>query len=108
MLQTAINTDLPRLVPKVAAANGLDEPIDLFGLFQGECPIKYGTPGVAPNGTDVVCDWVGANGADGCHPNNEGYGRIAELVWQLIKRSDRVAWPLKHTEYDTSVWPWRV
>ena len=88
MLQTAINTDLQRLVPEVAAANGLDAPIDLYGLFQGECPISYGTPGVAANATDVFCDWIGHDGTDACHPNNEGYGRIAELVWQIIKRSE--------------------
>ena len=86
-MQVAVNSDLQRLVPKVAKDNGLAPPIDLFGLFQGECPIASGTPGHAPNATDVVCDWVGANGADGCHPNNEGYGRLAELVWQLITRS---------------------
>ena len=87
MLQSAINSDLQTLVPKIAKDNNLDAPVDLFALFEGECPIKYGTPGIASNATDVPCDWIGAGGKDGCHPNNEGYGRLAELVWQIIKRS---------------------
>ena len=84
MMQTAINTDLPRLVPRVAAANGLAPPIDLFGAFERHCPVAAGTPGHAPNASDVPCDWIGCGGVDACHPDNVGYGVIARAVRDAI------------------------
>ena len=87
MMQTAINSDLPRLVPQVASAYGLPPPIDLFGLFQRHCPVAAGTPGHAPSPVDVPCDWVGSGGVDACHPDNEGYGEIAKAVRDAIVSS---------------------
>ena len=84
MLQTAINTDLPRLVPAVATANALPPPIDLFALFQKHCPIRSGTPGHPPNATDQPCDWIGCGGVDACHPNNEGYSQLAAAVMAVV------------------------
>ena len=34
-----------------------------------------GTPGHAPNRTDVPCDWI-ARETDACHPSNEGYAQL--------------------------------
>ena len=87
MLQTAVNTDLPRLIPQVAADNQLPPPIDLFALFQAHCPIVYGTPGHPPNSTDVSCDWIGSGGWDACHPDDFGYLQVATAVQAAIKRT---------------------
>ena len=84
MLQTAINTDLPRLVPQIATANGLPPPVNLFGLYERHCPVRAGTPGVPPNATDVYCDWIGCGGVDACHPDNRGYGEVAKAVRDAI------------------------
>lgn len=46
----------------------------------GHCPVVGGTPGHAPNNTDVNCDWIASGGADACHPSNEGYGQLAKAV----------------------------
>ena len=63
--------------------------IDVYSLFQRQCPVVGGTPGHPPNATDVPCDWIGwcsgvnsteCLGIDGCHPNDVGYAKIAELV----------------------------
>ena len=81
MNQTVINSVFPLEVPAIARANGLTAPpIDLFTLFQGGCPVVGGTPGHPNNATDVYCDWVGSGGRDGCHPDNTGYGKVAQTV----------------------------
>lgn len=97
MNQTVINSLFPGDGPAAVRmiARSLDLPsshiIDIFTLFQKRCPVTAGTPGHAPNGSDVPCDWIGwcsgANstedeclGIDACHPNDVGYGKIAELV----------------------------
>jgi len=85
MLQTAINTDLPRLVPKVATDNHLAPPIDLFDVFQGHCPVVGGTPGHPSNATDTPCDWIGCGGVDACHPSNVGYAQVAKAVHDAIR-----------------------
>ena len=84
MMQTVINTDLPQLVPRIAADGGLAEPIDLFALFQRHCPVRAGTAGYPPNATDVPCDWIGSGGVDACHPDNVGYGMVAKAVRDAI------------------------
>ena len=89
MLQVAVNTELQRYVPLVARANGLRPPVDLFSLWQSHCPIEAGTPGHAPSSTDVYCDWVGSGGRDGCHPDNVGYGKLAEVVRDTILEKNR-------------------
>ena len=92
MLQTAINTDLPRLIPQIAAANELPPPIDLFALFQAHCPIVFGTPGHPPNSTDLSCDWIGSGGWDACHPGDVGYLQVAKAVQTAIQqRTSRVS-----------------
>ena len=67
--------------------------IDLYSMFQKQCPVVGGTPGHAPNTTDVPCDWIGwcsgvnsteCLGIDGCHPNDVGYSKIAKLVRSAI------------------------
>lgn len=88
MNQTVINTLFPGSGPAgirtLAAANGLPAPIDLFSLFQNHCPVVGGTPGHQPNTTDVPCDWIATDGADACHPDNVGYGKIAAAVKTAI------------------------
>ena len=84
MLQTAINSDLPRLVPTVAKTARLAPPVDLFGLYEAHCPIASGTPGHAPNATDEPCSWIGCGGVDACHPDNVGYGKVAAAVRDAI------------------------
>ena len=88
MNQTVINTlfrfpgDGPAGVRTLAKNSGLPAPIDryLFSLWQSHCPVVGGTPGHAPNNTDVPCDWIASGGRDACHPSNEGYGKLAAAV----------------------------
>ena len=84
MNQTVINTlfpgDGPAGVRTLAKDSGLPTPIDLFSLWQSHCPVVGGTPGRAPNNTDVPCDWIASEGRDACHPSNEGYGKLAAAV----------------------------
>ena len=88
MNQTVINTlfpgDGPAGVRTLARAAGLPAPIDLFSLFQSHCPVLGGTPGHAPNNTDVPCDWIASSGRDACHPSDVGYGKLAEAVKAVI------------------------
>uniref|UniRef100_A0A7S1PPQ7 SGNH hydrolase-type esterase domain-containing protein n=1 Tax=Alexandrium catenella TaxID=2925 RepID=A0A7S1PPQ7_ALECA len=65
-----INTELPDKLRRVAELNGLAPPIDVFGAFLEHCP----HPGTAP------CDWI----IDGCHPSDDGYHKIAEVVMARI------------------------
>ena len=58
---------------------------DLFSLFHMHCPVAGGTPGHAPNRTDVPCDWI-AKGTDAYHPSNEGYDKLAAAVEARIAR----------------------
>ena len=62
----------------------LVEPIDLFSLFESHCPVTGGTPGHPNNKTDTPCDWIARGGTDACHPNDIGYGKIAEAVQKAI------------------------
>ena len=82
--QTVINSLLPGHGPagvrSLAKAAGLPEPIDLFTLFQGHCPVTGGTPGHTPNQTAVPCDWL----VDMCHPSNKGYAEIAASIKRAI------------------------
>ena len=87
MNQTVINSLFPELVPAVAKASDLASPIDLYGLYQKRCPVLPGTPGHAPNATDVYCSIIGSGGVDGCHPNDVGYGLIAAAVKAAITAS---------------------
>merc|ERR1712023_222427 len=84
MNQTVINSlfpgDGPAGVRTLAKAAGLPPPIDLFNLFQQECPVHGGTPGEPANRTLTPCDWIARGGTDACHPNNVGYGKIAAAV----------------------------
>lgn len=99
MNQTVINSLFPGSGPSsvrtIAQALKLPEAqvIDLYSLFQKQCPVVGGTPGHPPNATDVPCDWIGwcsgvnstqCLGIDGCHPNDVGYGQIAKLVHAAI------------------------
>lgn len=89
MNQTVINTLFPATagpaaVRTLAKAAGLPEPIDLFSLFEGHCPVSGGTPGHPENKTLVTCDWIARGGTDACHPNDTGYGKIAEAVKAAI------------------------
>lgn len=88
MNQTVINTlfpgDGPAAVRTLAKQAGLPAPIDLFSLFQKHCPVVGGTPGHAPNSTDVPCDWIASGGRDACHPSNVGYGQVAAAVKAAI------------------------
>ena len=89
MNQTVINTLFPGqegadAVRTLAKAARLPEPIDLFSLFQAHCPVAGGTPGHPENSTLVPCDWIARGGADACHPNDTGYGKIAEAVKAAI------------------------
>jgi hypothetical protein len=88
MNQTVINSLFPGTGPAgvrtLAKAAALPPPIDLFSLFQAHCPVLGGTPGHAPNKTDVPCDWIASGGRDACHPSNEGYGQVAATVKKVI------------------------
>lgn len=99
MNQTVINSLFPGSGPAavrtIAEALGLptSQVIDIYSLFQKQCPVAGGTPGHAPNATDVPCDWIGwcsgvnstqCLGIDGCHPNDVGYGHVARLVHAAI------------------------
>lgn len=84
MNQTVLNSVFPRVVPDIAQRNGLAVPIDLYTLYQQHCPVVGGTPGHENNSTDVYCDWVGSGGVDGCHPDNTGYGKVAEAVMAAL------------------------
>ena len=56
MNQTVINTlfpgDGPAGVRTLAKAAGLSEPIDLFTLFQKECPVLGGVS------SQIICRWL--------------------------------------------------
>ena len=89
MNQTVINTlfpaaNEPASVRAISRTLGLQAPIDLFSLFQTECPVVGGTHGHPENKTDVPCDWVAGGGHDACHPNDIGYGKIAAAVKAAI------------------------
>ena len=89
MNQTVINSLFPAsdgaaAVRTVANAANLVEPIDLYSLFQSHCPVTGGTPGHPPNQTLIPCDWIARGGTDACHPNDVGYGKIAEAVKTAI------------------------
>jgi len=88
MNQTVINTLFPA-VDGPAAVRTIDKellqpPIDLYSLFQAHCPVSGGTPGHAPNKSLVVCDWIARGGTDACHPDDLGYGKIAQAVREAI------------------------
>jgi len=86
MLQTVINGGLPTLVELIATAAGLPPPIDIFVRFEKHCPVLAGTDFAhPPNATDVACDWIGCGGVDACHPDNVGYGVIAQAVHDAIR-----------------------
>mmetsp|Transcript_2937 Transcript_2937/g.5598 ORF Transcript_2937/g.5598 Transcript_2937/m.5598 type:complete len:252 (+) Transcript_2937:4-759(+) len=85
MNQTVINsfypgTDLPGSIRAIAQTAGLPPPIDLFDVFQAHCPVVQGTPGHNASHELVTCDWIAHGGTDACHPNNSGYGQIAQAV----------------------------
>merc|ERR1719498_1847016 len=89
MNQTVINTLFPTAsgaasVRQLAKEMNLTAPIDLFTVFQDHCPVSGGTPGHAANTTVVLCDWIAGGGHDACHPNDTGYGKIAEAVKAAI------------------------
>lgn len=86
MNQTVINTLFPELVPEIAKKSNLALPVDLYSMYQKLCPVLPGTPGHAPNTTDVYCSIVGSGGKDGCHPNDVGYGLIAAAVKDAISK----------------------
>lgn len=90
MNQSVINSIFPgngtSSIRAIASSAGLGEPIDVFDLFQKHCPIVAGTAGHPPNASDVLCDWVGSGGTDGCHPNDVGYGRVAKAVAAAVRR----------------------
>ena len=92
MNQTVINTLFPGTGPAgvrtLAKAAGLEEPIDLYSLWQAHCPVLGGTPGHAPNKTDVPCDWIASGGKDACHPSDVGYGKLAAAVKAVIAKTD--------------------
>ena len=92
MNQTVINTIFPgsskNSVRSVAKKAGLAPPIDIYSLFQSQCPVIGGTPGHAVNSTDTFCDWIGSGGKDGCHPDDTGYGQLAVAVKSAITRHD--------------------
>eukprot|EP01046_Picozoa_sp_COSAG06_P005936 COSAG06_NODE_271_length_18677_cov_157.113360_7_plen_369_part_00 len=101
MNQTVINSLFPGAGPSGVRtiADSLKLPasrvIDIYSLFQKQCPVAAGSPGHAPNASDVPCDWIGwcsgvnsteseCDGIDACHPNDVGYGQIAKLVRAAI------------------------
>ena len=101
MNQTVINSIFPGggAAGIRAIARALSLPVshvlDVYSLFQQHCPVVGGTPGNAPNATDVPCDWIGwcsgvnstaCLGIDGCHPNDVGYGQIAGLVHAAVTK----------------------
>ena len=65
MNQTVINTVFPGngFAGIRSIGTKLELPpsqiIDLYSLYQKQCPVAGGTPGIAPNATDVPCDWIG-------------------------------------------------
>eukprot|EP00698_Gefionella_okellyi_P000720 TRINITY_DN1064_c0_g1_i1.p2 TRINITY_DN1064_c0_g1~~TRINITY_DN1064_c0_g1_i1.p2 ORF type:complete len:401 (+),score=96.89 TRINITY_DN1064_c0_g1_i1:30-1232(+) len=69
MNQTVINTILPGLIRKIASANGLLGPIDIFDAMGG---ISLLHP-----------DWF----ADGCHPTAFGYTVLAQTVFDRITQT---------------------
>eukprot|EP01052_Picozoa_sp_SAG31_P036736 SAG31_NODE_4629_length_3085_cov_2.778299_3_plen_150_part_00 len=66
MNQTVINTVFPGSGPagirSIAHSLGISMPhvVDVYSMFQQHCPVLGGTPGHAPNASDVMCDWIGA------------------------------------------------
>jgi len=85
LLQDVINTDLPRIVPRVSDSAGMKEPISIHNLFRRHCPV------ITNDTTD--CDWISGAGFgtppsppfdDGVHPNSNGYYAIASTMFPKV------------------------
>ena len=108
MNQTVINSLFPSHgaagIRTIAASLKLpaSQIIDLFSMYQKQCPVTGGTLGHPPNSTDVACDWIGwcsgvnsteCLGIDACHPNDEGYGQLAKAVRTAIAKTSEAGLP---------------
>ena len=83
--QTVINSVYPKLVPLIAKANGITTPvIDIFTGMGGTPDWAKTFPvscSLASAKTYAPCAWwCDAQSCDQCHPNNNGYTKMAALM----------------------------
>lgn len=95
MNQTVINDILPIVIPKIASANQLPPPIDVFGAMGGTSGLDCGngaTKGTAnflcghkcvASANDPLCALqCDKQSCDPCHPNVAGYTVLAKTVME--------------------------
>lgn len=77
MNSTVVNTLLPQLIPRVAAESGA---IVIDGVFEAMGGSALAKP-------QLICD--------GCHPNDDGYVVIADVIFKAISSSSDLVkdWP---------------
>ena len=83
--QTVINSVYPKLVPMIAKANGITaEPIDIFSGMGGSPDWATKFPKSCTLSTAKTYPpcawWCDAQSCDQCHPNNNGYIKMATLM----------------------------
>jgi lysophospholipase L1-like esterase len=90
MNQTVINSILPKLMPLIAQADGLDGVIDMYTGMGGVSDWKEHFP---PHGCTLNSSsgsggddwapcawWCDTQSCDQCHPNNNGYAHMAQKL----------------------------
>ena len=84
-MQTTINTLYPKLIPMMQKTTpSVLGPIDVYGGMGGvpDWATRFPTSCVF-NSTWPECPlWCDKQSCDQCHPNNDGYTRLAEIVHQ--------------------------
>ena len=82
---TVINTVYPKLVPAINKANKLGTaPIDIFTGMGGEANWQKDFPSSCTLDTAKTWTpcawWCDKQSCDQCHPNNDGYTKMASLM----------------------------
>jgi lysophospholipase L1-like esterase len=83
--QTVINSVYPKLVPLIGKANGITAaPIDVFTGMGGVADWATAFPkscSIADSATYKPCAWwCDKQSCDQCHPNNNGYTKMASIM----------------------------
>jgi acyl-CoA thioesterase-1 len=82
MNETVINTVLPQLVPRIAAAAG----VGLIDVFSGMGGVSAWRTAFPPHGCNLTSGyapcgwWCDQQSCDQCHPNDVGYHHLATTV----------------------------
>lgn len=86
--QTVINTVFPTIVPLIASANKLPFPADVYGGMGGVTDWQNKFPqSCALESPWPYCKyWCDAQSCDQCHPNDDGYKLLANIVYNYTQK----------------------